>query len=119
MPDLPELYAGFASHDIEIDGMWFHARSSGPGPALLCLHGYPQSHVCWHRLAPHLTHAFTVVVLDLRGYGRSSAPPGDASHVTYAKRTMAKDCVAVMRALGHDRFHLMGHDTARARRVRS
>ena len=110
MPDLPNLYADFASHDIEIDGLRFHARSGGSGPALLCLHGYPQSHVCWHRLAPRLTHATTVVALDLRGYGLSSAPPGDASHVTYSKRTMAKDCVAVMRALGHDRFHVMGHD---------
>ena len=110
MPDLPELYTGFASHDIDIDGLRFHARSAGLGPALLCLHGYPQSHVCWHRLAPRLTHAYSVVVLDLRGYGRSSAPPGDASHVTYSKRAMAKDCVAVMRALGHDRFHVMGHD---------
>ena len=110
MSDLPDLFPGFAEHRVEVDGLAFHARSGGAGPALLCLHGYPQTHACWHRLAPRLAEHFTVVVMDLRGYGASSAPPGDSDHNHYAKRTMAQDCVAVMRALGHRRFNLMGHD---------
>ncbi len=110
MPDLPDLFPGFATHVIEIDGLRFHARVGGSGPALLCLHGYPQTHVCWHRMAPRLAEHLTVVAMDLRGYGQSSAPAGNSSHTTYAKRTMARDCLGLMRALGHDSFHVMGHD---------
>lgn len=107
---MPDLFPGFATHQLEVDGLTFHVRSGGAGPALLCLHGYPQTHVCWHRIAPHLAQDHTLVVMDLRGYGQSSAPAGNPDHTRYSKRAMAKDCVAVMRALGHDRFHVMGHD---------
>jgi haloacetate dehalogenase len=108
---LPELFPGFETRQVSLDGVTIHCRLAGSGPALLCLHGYPQTHACWHRIAPRLTDIATVVVMDLRGYGLSSAPePASEGHVTYAKRTMATDCVAVMKALGFDRFTVMGHD---------
>jgi haloacetate dehalogenase len=106
-----DLFPGFAERrirtapDVEI-----HARTGGAGPPLLLLHGYPQSHVCWHRVAPELARHCTLVIADLRGYGASSAPPGDADHTVYSKRTMGEDCLALMRALGHERFAVAGHD---------
>ena len=109
--DLPDLFPGFETRFVVHDGLSFHCRIAGSGPALLCLHGYPQTHACWHRLAPQLTDDATVVVMDLRGYGLSDAlPPDGDDHATYSKRTMARDCVAVMQALGFDRFTVMGHD---------
>lgn len=110
MSPLPDLFPGFRSETFSHDGLEFFARIGGSGPPLLCLHGYPQTHVCWHRVAPALAEDFTVVAMDMRGYGQSTAPKGDAQHKTYAKRTMASDCIAVMRALGFETFHLMGHD---------
>lgn len=108
---LPELFPGFETRFIEHQGLSFHLRIAGTGPALLCLHGYPQTHACWHRLAPEFIADMTVVAMDLRGYGLSDAPPPDGDdHETYAKRTMARDCVAVMHALGFDRFSVIGHD---------
>jgi haloacetate dehalogenase len=108
---LPELFSGFETKFVFHDGLTFHCRTKGDGPSLLCLHGYPQTHACWHRLAPKLTDTMTVVVMDLRGYGLSDAPaPTGDAHETYAKRTMAHDCRAVMQALGHSRFAVMGHD---------
>jgi haloacetate dehalogenase len=77
---------------------------------LLLLHGYPQTHVTWHRVASRLAQAFTLVMPDLPGYGRSKGPAPDAEHLSYSKRTMARDMVEVMAALGHDRFALVGHD---------
>ena len=85
-------------------------RTGGTGPPLLLLHGYPQTHVCWHKIAPELARHVTLVLADLRGYGASSAPAGDAEHKIYSKRAMAEDCLAVMRALGHERFMVGGHD---------
>jgi haloacetate dehalogenase len=110
MTDLPDLFPGFAKHLIERDGLRFHARVGGNGPALLCLHGYPQTHVCWHRIAPRLAETFTVVAMDLRGYGESSAPAADGNPALYSKRAMARDGAGLMHALGHDSFHVMGHD---------
>jgi haloacetate dehalogenase len=110
MPDLPELFPGFATETVNHEGLRFHTRIGGSGPPLLCMHGYPETHACWHRIAPRLAEANTVVAMDMRGYGQSSAPPGDASHVQYSKRTMANDAIAVMHALGHDKFSVMGHD---------
>src|SRR5512141_1848652 len=81
-----------------------------PGPALLLLHGYPQTCVMWHRVAPHLAQRYNVVAADLRGYGDSGKPASDASHATYSKRAMASDQVQLMRHLGHERFFLCGHD---------
>ena len=110
MPNLPELFPGFATEIVSHEGLRFHTRVGGSGPPLLCLHGYPETHACWHRIAPKLAETNTVVAMDLRGYGQSSAPPGDASHLQYSKRTMARDAIAVMKALGHDTFSVMGHD---------
>jgi haloacetate dehalogenase len=87
-----------------------YLRTGGAGPPLLLLHGYPQTHAIWHRVAPRLARAFTLVMPDLRGYGQSKGPPADAGHLNYSKRAMAEDMVAVMAALGHERFALAGHD---------
>ncbi len=112
LPDseLPDLFPGFEYRMVSHAGLEFFARIGGSGPPLLCLHGYPQTHACWHRVAPELAKHFTVVAMDLRGYGQSSAPKGDTDHTMYAKRTMAQDAVGVMAALGFSRFSVMGHD---------
>jgi haloacetate dehalogenase len=77
---------------------------------VLLLHGHPRTHVTWHRVAPQLADAYAVVCPDLRGYGMSSKPPTTSDHEPYSKRAMARDCVALMRALGHERFAVVGHD---------
>ena len=82
----------------------------GSGPPLLLLHGYPQTHVIWHKIAPTLATKYTVVASDLRGYGDSSKPPTDERHEPYSKRAMAEDQVQLMKNLGFDRFLLIGHD---------
>lgn len=87
-----------------------HVTVGGNGPPLLLLHGYPQTHVMWHKIAPALARRFTVVMPDLRGYGASAKPPGGADHSSYAKRTMAQDQIKVMSALGFARFQAVGHD---------
>lgn len=107
---LPDLYPGFAERHIRTGGAEIFARVGGNGPPLVLLHGYPQTHVCWHRIAPELANEFTVVAMDLRGYGQSSAPTGDADHIVYSKRAMAEDVTEVMRALGHHSFVVVGHD---------
>jgi haloacetate dehalogenase len=104
------MFDGFERRTILGDGVDLHAVVGGSGPPLLLLHGYPQSHVCWHKVAPLLADAFTVVASDLRGYGDSGKPPGDDRHETYSKRRMAADQVRVMAALGFERFFLAGHD---------
>jgi haloacetate dehalogenase len=85
-------------------------RLGGAGPALLLLHGYPQTHVMWHRIAPRLAERFTVVCADLRGYGDSDKPESGADHAAYCKRAMAQDQAEVMTALGFERFCVVGHD---------
>ena len=105
-----ELFPGFRSARIEGAGATIACVVGGSGPPLLLLHGYPQTHAMWHRIAPAFARRYTVVCADLRGYGDSSKPPTDASHAPYAKRAMAADMVAVMRELGHPRFRLVGHD---------
>ena len=107
-----EFFPGFRSERVAVSGVDIHAVV-GPrreGPALLLLHGYPQTHVIWHRMAPRLAARFNVVATDLRGYGDSGKPATDAGHAPYSKRTMAADQVAVMKALGFDRFMVCGHD---------
>ncbi len=104
------MFEGFTEQRIATGGAEIHAVVGGDGPPLALLHGYPQTHVMWHRVAPRLAEAFTVVAPDLRGYGRSSKPPGGEGSANYAKRAMARDIVEVMAALGHDRFLLAGHD---------
>jgi haloacetate dehalogenase len=110
MTDAPDLFPGFATHRIKTDGAEIFARVGGAGPPLLLLHGYPQTHACWNRIAPALAKEFTVVCADLRGYGASTGPAADAEHENYSKRTMGRDAVLLMRALGFDRFAIAGHD---------
>src|SRR5215203_7445017 len=82
----------------------------GNGPALLLLHGYPETHVCWNRVAPLLAERYTVVCTDLRGCGDSGKPESDPDHLAYSKRVMAKDQVEVMTSLGFAKFAVVGHD---------
>ena len=104
------LLPGFETREIETGDVRIHAAVGGSGPPLLLLHGHPQTHLTWHKIAPRLAERFTVVAADLRGYGDSSKPAGGEGHVNYSKRAMAADQVAVMRSLGHERFALVGHD---------
>ena len=105
-----DLFAGFTERRVKTTGAEIFLRTGGIGPPLLLLHGYPQTHVCWHRIAPELARHCTLVIPDLRGYGASSVPASDAEHKHYSKRTMAQDCAEIMRALGHERFMVAGHD---------
>lgn len=105
-----DLFPGFRSHWIDTEASRIFARSAGSGPPLVLLHGFPQTHMMWHRLAPDLARTHSVICMDLRGYGWSSAPRGDAAHATYSKRAMGRDVVAVAEALGFARFALAGHD---------
>jgi haloacetate dehalogenase len=107
---LPDLYPGFIQHRIKTAGAEIFVRTAGSGPPLLLMHGYPMTHVCWHKIAAELAKHVTLVLPDLRGYGSSSAPPGDAQHTVYSKRAMAVDMLDVMSALGHERFIAGGHD---------
>jgi haloacetate dehalogenase len=104
------LFPGFASRRIPVTGAEIHCVIGGSGPPLLLLHGYPQTHAMWHRIAPALAERHTVVCSDLRGYGDSAKPDGGERHVNYSKRAMAADQVELMRALGFERFRLAGHD---------
>ena len=106
------MFEGFADERIDVgEGVTIRARVAGDGPPVLLLHGYPETHACWHLVAPRLVAAdFTVVAADLRGYGDSSKPVAAADHSTYSKRAMAADQVALMRALGFARFRVAGHD---------
>jgi haloacetate dehalogenase len=100
----------FTEDRIDVGGAVIAVATAGDGPPVLLLHGYPQTRACWHRVAHALAERFRVVVADLRGYGDSSKPPGDAAHAAYSKRAMAQDMVSAMAALGHDRFAVVGHD---------
>ena len=102
-------FAGFAAHEIDLGEATIFARVGGSGPPLLLIHGYPQSHLMWARVAAVLAGNHTIVAMDLRGYGRSSAPPSRNGEL-YAKRVMARDAVALMQALGHPNFAVAGHD---------
>ena len=114
MTMLPDLYPGFETRRIKTAGAEIHCRIGGLGPPLALLHGYPQTHVTWHRIAPELARHATLVIPDLRGYGASSCPPStlasDPGHEVYSKRAMARDVLELMAALGHRRFMVAGHD---------
>ena len=110
MPDLADLFPGFASHSINTSVGKIFARSGGSGPPLLCLHGYPQTNVMWHQVAPELARHFTLIIPDLPGYGRSDVPEAKPDHAPYTKRAMAAVMIEVMEALGHAHFNLAGHD---------
>ena len=104
------MFEGFDHHQIEAGETTINLVKGGDGPPLLLLHGYPQTHTIWHKIAPRLAEEFTVVAADLRGYGDSGKPHGDAEHLAYSKRSMAQDQVEVMEQLGFDSFFLVGHD---------
>src|SRR5688500_20185902 len=104
------FFEGFTRRQIRTDGATINLVTAGSGPPVLLLHGYPQTHVLWHKVAPRLARDYTVVCADLRGYGDSSKPKGLPDHSNYSKRAMADDMAEVMSELGHRRFHLVGHD---------
>lgn len=103
-------FDAFATEDRSVDGARIRVRLGGEGPPLLLLHGYPESHLMWRKIAGDLAQQFTVVATDLRGYGDSSAPRPDPEHRSYSKRTLAQDQLEVMRQLGFDKFAVAGHD---------
>jgi haloacetate dehalogenase len=104
------MFEGFETREIATAETTIHLRTGGAGPPLLLLHGYPQTHAMWHRVAPALAERFSVVCPDLRGYGDSDKPASDPEHGVYSKRSTAQDLVEVMATLGHQRFALAGHD---------
>ena len=107
---MTKLFPGFTPRRIATSGTEINLIVGGSGPPLLLLHGYPQTHAMWHRIAPRLAQHFTVVCTDLRGYGDSGKPVSEPDHSTYSKRAMAQDQVDVMHALGFERFALAAHD---------
>ena len=114
------MFKGFKDFNIPIQTddhsfITIHGVQSGQGPPLLLLHGFPQTHHIWHKIAPELTNTHTVVAIDLRGYGQSSKPPSSASspggpHKPYSKSVMASDCIAVLSSLGFSKFDILSHD---------
>lgn len=111
-PPAPGWFEGFTSARVDVGGIHLQVRTGGRrgAPALLLLHGFPQSHVMWHRVSRHLADSFFLVLPDLRGYGDSDHPPDAPEHAHHSKRTMAADLVALMRSLGIERFGVAGHD---------
>jgi haloacetate dehalogenase len=111
------MFNNFTPFDITVEpDVTIHGVHGGSGPALLLLHGFPQTHHIWHRVADELAKSYYVVAMDLRGYGRSSKPAGGEGHVQYGKKAMAKDAVAVMKELqsrrgdGDESFYVCAHD---------
>lgn len=104
------MLEAFVPTQIKTSGASIHVMKGGSGEPLLLLHGYPQTHVMWHKIAPRLAESFTVVLADLRGYGDSSKPKEEPDHANYSKRVMAQDMIEVMSQLGYDSFHAIGHD---------
>ena len=105
-----KLFPGYTSKRIRTSGATINLVHGGKGPPVLLLHGYPETHAMWHKVAPALARDYTVVCPDLRGYGDSSKPKGLPDHSNYSKRAMANDMAEAMAALGHRRFHVAGHD---------
>ena len=104
------MFEGFALDFVDVGEATLSVRHGGSGPPVLLLHGHPRTHATWHRVAPLLAEQHTVICPDLRGYGESSKPPTTPDHEPYSKRAMARDCIRLMRALGHERFAVVGHD---------
>lgn len=107
---MPVMLEGFESVRIARDGVTLNVRRAGRGAPLLLLHGHPQSLAMWHRVAPQLAERFSLVLMDLRGYGDSDRPPAGEQSAAYSKREMALDAMEVMRRLGHERFQVLAHD---------
>ena len=110
MPDLADLFPGYASEWINTQSGRIFARVGGKGPPLLLLHGFSSTHVMWHKVAPQLADKFTLIMADLPGYGWSDMPESDQDHTPYTKRAMARTMVEAMEQLGHVHFALAGHD---------
>ena len=110
MSGLADLFPGFASHWIDTSVGKIFARAGGSGPPLLLLHGYSETNVMWHCVAPVLARRYSLVIPDLPGYGWSAIPQADKNHAPYDKRSMAKVMIEVMEKLGHVHFRLAGHD---------
>ena len=104
------MFEGFELSSVDTGETTIRMRRGGTGPPLLLLHGIPETHLMWHKVAPRLAEDFTVVVTDLRGFGDSGTPPSTPDHAPYAMRALARDQVAVMRHLGFERFFVAGHD---------
>lgn len=104
------MIQGFTASRVVCGDITLSVHRAGQGTPLILLHGYPQNHHCWEKVAPALATQFDVIIPDLRGYGDSDAPADDADHITYSKHRMAADIAALMDALGIDRAHLLGHD---------
>jgi len=109
-PAEADFFPGFKKLTTKTSGATINFVTAGSGPGLLLLHGYPQSHIEWRKIAPQLTQKFTVVAADLRGYGDSSKPSDGENHFGYSKRAMAQDQVEVMASLGFQKFSVVGHD---------
>ena len=110
MPDLADLFPGYSAEWINTRSGRIFARVGGKGPPLLLLHGFSQTHVQWHRVAPQLADKFTLIIADLPGYGWSDMPESDSEHTPYTKRAMANTMIEAMEQLGHVHFALAGHD---------
>jgi haloacetate dehalogenase len=110
MASSDDLFPGFSSHWIATPAGKTFARKGGSGAPLILLHGFPQTHVMWHRVAPRLAAHFEVICMDIRGYGWSSAPAAANDHETYSKRAMGEDVLAVLDHFGHVRARVAGHD---------
>lgn len=104
------FFEGFELERVDVGEVELRVRHGGHGPPVLLLHGHPRTHTTWHRVAPLLAGSYTVVCPDLRGYGKSSKPETRDDHAQASKRAMGRDAVALMRALGHERFVVVGHD---------
>ena len=104
------FFPGFTQKRVKTSGATINLTMGGSGSPVLLLHGYPQTHVMWHKVAPQLARDYTVVCADLRGYGDSSKPRGIPGHANYSKRAMALDMAEAMEKLGFARFHVVGHD---------
>ena len=104
------MFEKFVLEYVDVGAATLRVRHGGAGYPVLLLHGHPRTHTTWHRVAPLLAGDYSVVCPDLRGYGQSSKPPSTADHEPYSKRAMARDCLALMRSLGHERFAVAGHD---------
>jgi haloacetate dehalogenase len=104
------MFEGFERTTIDTGETTIRVRRGGSGPPLLLLHGFPETHLMWHKIAPRLAEEFTVVATDLRGFGDSGKPSSTPDHAPYAMRALARDQVAVMQQLGFDRFFVTGHD---------
>ncbi len=107
---MAEFFPGFEQRRIKTSGAEINLVTGGKGPPLLLLHGYPQTHLMWRKVAPRLAAEFTLVIPDLRGYGDSSKPPAGPDNENYSKRALALDQVETMAALGFERFAVAGHD---------